>query len=55
MQSETYLDESLEERTGEPGCEPSVVLGDVEVKVSDLDIDILDGKECLGITLVGVL
>jgi hypothetical protein len=51
----TYLDEGLEERTGEPGCEPSVVLGDVEIKVPDLDIDILDGKEGLAVAVVGVL
>jgi len=49
------LDEGLEERTGEPCCEPSVVLGDVEVKVTDLDIDILDGKEGLSIIGIGVL
>lgn len=51
----THLDEGLEERTGEPGCEPPVVLGDAKVKVSDLDIDVLDGKEGLAVVLVGVL
>jgi hypothetical protein len=49
------LDEGLEERSGEPGCEPPVVLGDAKVKVSDLDVDILDGEEGLVVSLVGVL
>lgn len=49
------LDERLEERTGEPSCEPSVVLGDVEVKVSNLDIDILNSEEGGIVTIVGIL
>jgi hypothetical protein len=51
----TYLDEGLEEGSSEPCSEPPVVLGDVEVKVSDLDIDILDDKEGLVVAVIGVL
>lgn len=51
----TDLDEGLEERLGEPGRKPPVVLRDRKVKVPDLDIDILDDKECLVVVLVGIL
>lgn len=50
----TNLDEGLEERLGEPGGEPPVVLGDGKVKVLDLDLDVLDDKERLVVALVGI-
>lgn len=50
-----YLDKGPNDGLGEPGGEPLLVLGNREVKVLEVDVHLLDGKEGLSVVLVGVL
>lgn len=50
-----YLDESPDDRLGEPSGQPLRVLSDGEVKVGHADSHRLDGEERLSVLLVGIL
>jgi hypothetical protein len=53
--SQVTLDKGADNGLGEPGREPLLVLGDGEVEVLEVDVNLLDGEEGLAVVLVGVL